>query len=205
MPKKNGYCLLVLASIRRYSNFISSLPITYQDWESYHSDQINFVANLNQKIQSKIIIRCLKRDFGCQQVKRWKSLNKKFVIDDGNVNIKKLIKKSRIFVATYNATTFLESLADNFPTIIFWDPKFWEIKEEALFYFKKLERVGIFHHSYESASIKLNEIWNDIDSWWNTIDLQKARREFCDVYANKNEKSMNKLAYDIKNCIKNYN
>ena len=33
------------------------------------------------------------------------------------------MKESKIYVSTYNATTYLEAFAINIPTIIFWNPK----------------------------------------------------------------------------------
>ena len=43
--------------------------------------------------------------------------------------------------------------------------------------------MGIIHLSPESASRKINEIWSNIDSWWNSWLLQDARKKFCDNYA----------------------
>ena len=45
-----------------------------------------------------------------------------------------------------------------------------------------LADVGIIHLSPKSAANKINDIWNDIDSWWNNSDTQNARRKFCDKF-----------------------
>ena len=39
---------------------------------------------------------------------------------------------SSLLLATYNATTFLEGFIQNIPTMIFWNPDFWELDESAL-------------------------------------------------------------------------
>ena len=30
---------------------------------------------------------------------------------------------------------------------------------------------------------KINDIWDDVDGWWNQSHVQDARRQFCDHYA----------------------
>ena len=50
-------------------------------------------------------------------------------------------------------------------------------------YFELLEEVGIFHKTPESAAKKVNDVWNDIDKWWNGKLIQTARVKFCNAYA----------------------
>jgi putative transferase (TIGR04331 family) len=88
-----------------------------------------------------------------------------------------------LFISTYNATTYLESLLWNIPTIIFWDGKYWEVTKEAESYFNLLRDVGIFHDTPESAANKMAEIWDDVDKWWQDEELQKVRIEFCDYFS----------------------
>ena len=89
----------------------------------------------------------------------------------------------RISISTYNATTFLETLSLNFPTIIFWDEEFSSISLDAKKFFSALESVGIFHKSPQSAAQKIIDIWDDIPAWWNSSDDQKVRRQFCNQYS----------------------
>ena len=55
--------------------------------------------------------------------------------------------KTRLFISTYNATTFNESLAANIPTVIFWDENIWESAEWTISDFNMLKSVGIFHET----------------------------------------------------------
>ena len=57
-------------------------------------------------------------------------------VDPGHQDIRNLIKKSRLYISTYNATTYLESMAWNIPTIIFWNEEHWELKEDVKPYFE---------------------------------------------------------------------
>jgi putative transferase (TIGR04331 family) len=84
---------------------------------------------------------------------------------------------------TYNSTIYYETLVANFPTVIFFDSKLNEIKEEAKVYFNLLESVGIFHNTPESASKFINSIYDEIDKWWFSQDVQSARISFCENLA----------------------
>ncbi len=74
-------------------------------------------------IRTELTVRLYKHDFGWEQNERWNNMHPNIALDSGKKNIKKLIIQSRIYVSTYNATTFLESLAMNIPSVIFLESK----------------------------------------------------------------------------------
>jgi putative transferase (TIGR04331 family) len=113
-----------------------------------------------------------------------------------------LLKRTKIFIATYNATTYLESLVLNIPTIIFWDPRYWELRESAKPLFEKLKAVRIFHESPESAAYQMTEVWNDVSGWWDNQEVQLAREEFCEHYANSIDKPTDFMASLFCNIAK---
>jgi putative transferase (TIGR04331 family) len=89
-------------------------------------------------------------------------------------------------------------MAQNFPTIIFWDPKQWEVRDSALSYFQLLESVGIFHESPESAAGQRLAVWHDVEGWWQSEAVQSVRRTFCDRYAKTPEDVIKKLEATIR-------
>jgi putative transferase (TIGR04331 family) len=90
-------------------------------------------------------------------------------------------------VSTYNATVFLETLAANFPTLVFFDPGKYEIRQEAVSFMDSLRKVGILHDTPESAARFLNKIGADISEWWKDETLQEIRKVFCQSYAHSAE------------------
>ena len=74
-----------------------------------------------------------------------------------------------------------------------WNPEHWELNEQAKPYFKLLEKVGIFHTTPQSAAKKMIEIWDDVDGWWHSNKIQKARKVFIDQYAGLPEDPLNLL------------
>ena len=187
-----GGVLMVEFNVPRYSYHLYSAPIAGQ-WLDYFNEQKKFLTSLPKKLQEKFVLRLHHQDYGKNQAARWQDAMPELSIDSGAQDIKNLIQNSRLYIATYNGTTFLESLAWNIPTIIFWDPKYWELNERAKFYFDMLESVGVFHTTSHSAAQKMMEVWDDIDSWWLSVSVQNAREKFCEQYTRNVDRPVDQL------------
>ncbi len=182
----NGSALMVQRCHSRYSSRIFAAPLSSQ-FLDYLEDQKKFLEILPYKLRKQVLLRLYPIDYGLDQKSRWKDNMPEVEIETGEQNILKLIKKSRLYISTYNATTYLESLYWNVPTIIFWDPKHWELRENAKPYFELLKSVGIFHNSPKSAAQQMIKIWEDVDTWWNSKEIQDVRHKFCEQYTRDND------------------
>jgi len=189
---KNGGALLVEMATSRYSGYLFASPLSSQ-WVDYFEDQVRFVSALPKVLRDQLSVRLYMQDYDWCQSLRWKDRFSDVVIDSGRSNIYKAMRKTRLYVATYNATTYLESLTWNIPTIMFWNPEHWELNEEAVPYFNLLESVGIFHRSPEGAAQMMCKVWDDIDGWWKSEKVQNARIAFCNQYARSNDDYMKDL------------
>ena len=113
----------------------------------------------------------------------WGSVNAAIKFDPGNVNISDLIAQSRLVVHSYDSTGILENLSQNIPTLAFWQNGFDHLRESAKPYYQLLVDAGVVHFSPKSIAQKVNEIWDDVDSWWGQDDVQDARLKFIERYA----------------------
>lgn len=177
-----GPVLLVEMIVPRYSYRMFSVPVAGQ-WLGYFEDQGRFIDDLPERIRNTLIVRLQQDDYGWQQKQRLQDRYPKICLDNGQASITALIRKSRICIATHNATTFLESMALNTPTIIFWNPRHYELRDSAVPYFELLKKVGIFHDTAESAAQQLIEAWDDVAAWWGSEPVQAVRKNFCDQYS----------------------
>ncbi len=91
----------------------------------------------------------------------------------------RVVRRSRLTVHTANETTYLETLAANFPTVAFWNPDLYEIRASLQPDFDMLRDVGILHFTPESAADAVNRIHADPLGWWRSHDVQVARAQFC--------------------------
>ena len=188
----NGDAIMIGMSMPRYSYHLYAALISSQ-WLSYFNDQCGFMKVLPRTLRKKILVRLYSNDYGWDQKLRWENEFSDLKFDLGRNPIKALLENSRLCIVTYNATSYLETLAWNMPTIVFWNKEHWELNSDSKPYFDLLLDVGIFHTSPQSAAQKIIEIWDDIDSWWLSVSVQNARKNFCEQYTRDVDRPVDQL------------
>lgn len=178
----NGAALMVEGAFPRYSYYLYAVPIASQ-WLKYFESQKIFINSLPSHIRDMLILKLYPNDYGWDQAERFREVMKDENISDDEETVSQLVKRSRLYISTYNATTYLESLSSNIPTVIFWDPSQWEINADAAPYFDLLKDVGIFHETPESAALHVGRVWENIPIWWESAIVQSARKKFCEKYS----------------------
>lgn len=186
ISKNNGNILMTIASYPRYFYAHYSIPVAGQVLR-YVEEQIAFVKMLEPETHRALKIRLSDDLYGWDIKERFIESGEGEVIDEVGCNFLDRLNGCRISISTYNATIFLQTLAANFPTIVFFNPKYYEIRPSALRFINILRRVGILHDTPESAAKLLNQINGDILAWWTQPKLQRARAIFCSYYASSNE------------------
>lgn len=169
--------LMVTCAMPQQSYVLYSAMVASQ-WLHYFEDQCTFVEKLPQTIRDALTVRLYPQDLQWSQAGRWRERFPDLRLDSGQSSIDSLIGQSRLYISTYNATTYLESFTMNVPTVIYWNPTHWELRDAAFPYFEDLKRVGIFHETPESAALHVAKIWTDVDTWWNCPELRKALERF---------------------------
>lgn len=101
------------------------------------------------------------------------------VVDKGRqVSAKALIKRSRLVVINYVATSFLESLVANVPTILLFNANAYFLAEEYSSFFDDLIAAGICQTDPVAAAEFINVMWENPDKWWGSEEVQGARQRF---------------------------
>jgi putative transferase (TIGR04331 family) len=197
---KAGNALLVEMTMPQTSYHMYSAPVAAGQWQEYFADQCRFVDALPLALRDQVLVRFNPNDYAHAQKQRWQGRFPNIQLETGVLPMISLMRKARIYISTYNATTYLESMSLNFPTIMFWNPKHWELRDSAIPYFELLKSVGIFHETPESAARQMAVVWDAVTEWWGSESVQLVRREFCERYAYIPEKpidAMEKLFREI--------
>jgi len=165
-----------------------------------------FIKDSSEEVKKNIKIRTYSKDYNwciSDRISDYDAL--KLVDNDSNLakGFRERLKGCRLCVATYNATIFLETFTFNYPTLIFFDLKYWELNPNAKKYFDKLEQVGILHYSVKSLNIKLNQIYLDPMDWWLSLEVQAAKDYFCGQFANTSNAFVQSWNKEINGLIKN--
>ncbi len=159
-----------------------SVPVGPQG-QRYLDDQFTFAAALSLEVRADLIVRLYSSDYGWDQEQRWKEIEPDIATDSGDSDLEILLNQTRLYVATYNATTFLESFTQGIPTVMFWNPEFWELSESAQPYFDALRQARVLFDDPVTCATHLNSIWADVPLWWASSDVQRAVTEFRAHYA----------------------
>ncbi len=186
--KKNTKVVIILTSYPKYFYCHYSIPVADQFF-LYLDNQVSFLNKLNSSIIERLTIKPDPSFEG----KSWdaslyisnKGFSNNFI--KTNKNMYDLLEESNLCICTNNTTTFLETLASNYPTIIFWDNALFEIREDAVNKMKLLEDAGILFYCPIKAANKVNDISKNIEEWWGNPILQKSVAEFSNNYAYKSK------------------
>jgi putative transferase (TIGR04331 family) len=191
---------LVTAALQRYSGPMISSFMSSQ-YLDYLQDLFVFVKHLPSTVRQNLIVRLFPCDEGWSQAARWRENFEDIELDSGLLDIGKLMAESKIYICTYNATTYLESLSIGVPTVMFWNPNHWELRDTAIPYFEELKAVGIFHESAASAAQHCARIWDDVESWWQRAEVQYSIQKFCHQYARRPLNLLNMVEANIRDTF----
>lgn len=114
-----------------------------------------------------------------------------------------ILKNYELVIVDHLATSNLLTFAMNKPTILFFQREHFEYCEEAKPYFQKLIDAGIMFHDEKLAAEKVNEIWENPTKWWNQPEVQKAKDEFCYMYARTSSNWREEWTSYLKGITKN--
>ena len=145
-------------------------------------DQVSeFVKTRESKIDLKI--RMFPGDYGPLQRETILAAKPKALFGNSG-DIFDQYSVSRIVFHSYLGTSWLETLGTNTPTICFYDPDAYNFRTDAKFLIEALDRVGILHTSGMGAAMHANKIDGNVEAWWFSADVQSARTNFTEKFAN---------------------
>ena len=166
--------------------------------DKYLDNQNIFFQNIDSNIKNKLRLR----------YKLHGTLSKKSLsnhvsnLRESKKTYKQDLNRARILVSTSCSTTILESLALNIPTVSFFDADSDRLNNHASKYFDMLADVGILHYDPLSAANFINSIWDDVETWWRSEKVKKAKRIFLKEFANLTENSEDEF---LSQLIRVYN
>ena len=201
IPDQKGQLLMACASLPRYTYWMYSAPVGPQMLD-YLNDQYRFVQSISHEIQENLLLRLYPLDFGWNETERWKEKLPSINQYKGTDTFYQQLNQCRLFIGTYNSTTYLETFAVNYPTILFWDPRYWELRPSAQPLFDKLRKVGILHDTPESAAEMVNEIYMDPLSWWSQEGIQKTLKEFNHNFLRTSDNWLTEWKQEFQNILK---
>lgn len=153
----------------------------------FETNNQNMVFLKHFQKRDKLLIRSYPQDiYGWDTEERIINEFNDCSFDDFSEPFNQMLKKAKVFLTSGAHTTYLEALAANKPTVIFLSDKIYRFYPDAQPYFDRLQDVKILHYSPISAAEHLNAVYENIDAWWQSAEVQDARASFVEKYARSN-------------------
>lgn len=169
-------CIFVGNMIPRYVYRIQTFLIP-EEMEEYFRWKYIFFKGLRSDILKNFYYRPFFYDYGWNEIELIKEKFPEMDILTGG-NLVEEMKKCKLVVSDHLASSYLESLIINVPTVLFWDKEIFKIRPSADRYFDLLTDAKILHYDPVSAAEYVNEVFDDINEWWVSKSVQNARLEF---------------------------
>lgn len=157
--------------------------IARPDFSNYFELQRRFFNAVEPDLRREFRVRAHTADFGWGVKRRLVSAFPELRIEEWNRPFTDSLQSSRLYVCDHLSTTFTEALASNIPTVIFWDPVFFAIRDSARPFFDRLRLAGVVHDSPEDAATWIARVYPDVQTWWFNAETQQAVGEFRDEFA----------------------
>ena len=99
-------------------------------------------------------------------------------IYNGAKNAYKLMESNKLILHNQLATSFLESIGMNIPTICFYDKEAYYFSKDFLPYAEEFKRLKIFISSIKKFEEHYWEIIKNPNNWWDTNEVQSVVKSF---------------------------
>ena len=163
--------------IHRYNPRLDycSNPLQYRRWKR------RFLAEVGQSARKHLRYRADISEYSIADADWLRRFFPDLPAVEGN--LQEAMSTCRLVVLDHPGTVLAEALAANIPTICFWDKTQWLISPQAQPMFDKLAQAGILFDQPEAAAAQLNTIFQNVEAWWAEPGLQRARAEWCHLFA----------------------
>ena len=182
--KSGDFCTIVFVEQKKYLIKFPESLIIDQSIELFN-ELTKFVKDLNPEIKSKIKFR-VKNNIGFNSEKKFSEIFGEEHIDRVSVrnSFKNTILNSKLIINTYPQTSFCEALHCNVPTTLIIKRPHYQFTGEAENIFDLLKKNKIAFENFYEARTHINEHWKNIDQWWQSNDVQTARKKFLSNFFN---------------------
>jgi len=152
------------------------------DYLHYCSDVEEFISALEPRVRNKTVYR---PHFGEHiDIDTGIFISQKFPeMELVRQNLNERLLACRLAVIHGPGTTLNQALSSDIPTIGVWRKDHYPYAADSLRYFEELENSGIIFYDTEQAASHINRVWNDLESWWRSNEVQNARLRWCRQYA----------------------
>lgn len=183
--KTNDNCSILIYEQPKYAWQIEQFPSLQQSFD-FNKELMHFVDQLNPEIKSKVKFRIKEHNYGLNYEKKFSEIFGEKKIDKYSINnpFSKTLLNSKLIISTYPQSVFSEAINVNIPTILIIKKNNWLFSKVALDTLEVLRKNHIAFYNFEEARNHINKYWKDLSVWWNTENVQFARKIYLSNFYN---------------------
>ncbi|SEJ87871.1 putative transferase, LIC12162 family [Propionispira arboris] len=184
IEKKNNYLLFVGTAFPPY---LICLERQNLDTVQKIDRQIEFFSKVSLAVKENLLVREFNYEYGWNIKEILKRRFDDLCFDEKTTSLNSffsILENSSICICDHLGTTWLEALAINKPFILTFEKDAYVFFNDEKYYLDLMERVGILHYEIETAATLINEIFKDVEFWWNDPIRKQAVSELKKRYWN---------------------
>jgi putative transferase (TIGR04331 family) len=182
----------------RYLYRFPEPPELFREYLRWHK---RFAKELSGEVKAQLVVRPHGEEKGWGIVARLKNEISNLTIETQEVDFLESLKRYRLYVCDHLGTTYLEALASNMPTILFWSPTAKKIRLDVKPDYDMLRRQNILFDTPEGAAEMVNKIYNDVEKWWNDPERQEVITTFCSKMVRTSENALNDWKTELEKYL----
>ena len=181
--KKGKFCSIIGYESTRYTYRAEAAPLSHQCILCF--DQvISFCKLLDMNILNSLRIRPYE-NMGWNLKDRYINIFGFNCIDNNNYHT--FLSNSKIIICTYPQTTFSEAMSSGKPTILLFKKELFELADISIELVNDLINSNIIFTNPQKAAKHINNIWNDVQGWWQCKEVIESRNKFHQIALNNNK------------------
>lgn len=174
-----GGVLLVTSALWKYPYFLDSVP-TGGDHDRILERNMELYSRLVK--DNEVVVRLHPQSKVWGEMGVWKDKFPSLILDGENKLCNSVSNYSLIIIDNMNTAT-LELLANNVPSILYWDRGEYPFRSSNEYIYHALLENKILIHDLNVLLEHVQKISNDIDGWWMSDGVQYARNLFVRKHA----------------------
>lgn len=198
-PMAAGAGLLWVATMM--PRYLVQFPWTPGEFERYLDWQQRFAARLDSAAIDALRLRPHREDNGWGLAERMRAAFPRLTIEGWEVAFQDSLANCALYICDHLSTTFIEALAADRPTILFWDTHANALRPEAEAHYAGLRAAGILFDSPEAAAVAVNAIRADVPGWWRAPARQQAVAAFCARFARTADDAVAVWQTELDRCL----
>jgi putative transferase (TIGR04331 family) len=178
--RRPGSGLLFVANAQpRYPYGFQSQALAERCLEGIE-DEISFFETLPGTVRGKSSVRITEQDetWGWSAAARIRSRFSDIGVQVARGPLHESLREAALTVIDHPATSLLEALALDRPTILYWRPEVWDARSHVVPLLDGLRRAGVLFDEPLAAARAAAKAWKNPRSWWGRSEVREAIGNF---------------------------